>query len=153
MRATAVLAKGEFGWLFVSSDRFPRIEIQQDHAGDRSEVVHKVNQELVTYRDGQSQITVGIDVPPGDPVPGVDWTAGDEVEVDGSFQEVEALTSRWDDVTGRWVDVPQFGSILDEPDERIARNFRSLGGVNGGTSHLARPSGEVPRASNRPPVS
>lgn len=150
MRVTAIWGKGEFGWVYIASDRTPVIQAQQDHAGDLSEVTRKINQELLTYRDGQTEITVGIDPPATDPVPTMDWTVGDEVYVDGAWREVVAITSALDNDTGRWVDVPQFGTVLDTPDQRIVQNFRAVGGVNGGTSHLARPAQVAPAPNLRP---
>lgn len=141
MRATAGLFRWQQGWHAIDSDEEPGIEICQGHSGDSSEILHKAVAEIATYKFGQTEITVGIDVPPGDPVPGVDWTAGDELDVTGAGSgiECEALTMSLDDQTGRWTDMPQFGAILDAPEKRIDRTLKSIGGITGGTSHLARP--------------
>lgn len=151
MRVTAILVKWEGGWRWVSDDDAPlRIETQQDHSGDLSEILYKAGQELITYSSGQTELTVGINVADGDPTPGVGWSVGDEVYVDGEWQTVIALTSTLDDQTGLWTDVPQFGVRLDSPDERVVRNFQAVGGVNGGTSHLARPAQVAPGPNLRP---
>lgn len=151
MRATAVWVRWQGGWAYIDSEVTPGIEMCQGHSGDSAEVVRKAEAELDTYGQGQSEITVGIDVPAGDPVPSVDWIEGDEVHVDGAWREVEALTCTMDDETGRWTDVPQFGTVLDDAPERIARTFRNLGGLNGGTSHIARPVATIPPPQVRPP--
>lgn len=150
MRLTAVWGKWEGGWIHVASDRTPVIEAQQDHAGDLAEVAHKIEQELYTYRDGQTEISVGVEVPDGGAVPGIDWTAGYEVDVDGATREVEALAMTLRDPAGIWGDVPRFGTILDTPDDRIIRNFRAIGGLNGGTSRLTRPAQIAPPPNLRP---
>lgn len=150
MRANAILVRWKGGWRWVTDVSGVRIEISQGHAGDSAEVIHKANREVDTYKAGQSQVTVGIDVPAGDPVPSVDWIEGDEVHVDGSWQEVEALTCTLDDETGRWVDVPQFGTVLDAPEERIDRTLASIGGLNKGTSHIARPVASLPSPNVKP---
>lgn len=139
MRATAILVRWSGGWRWRASVNTPRIEICQGHAGDGVEVLRKADAELDTYKAGQSELTVGIDPATGDPIPGLDWREGDEVFVDGSWRVVVALTSTLDDATGRWVSVPQFGTVLDVPQERIARTLRAIGGLNQGTSHIARP--------------
>jgi hypothetical protein len=149
MRATAILVRWQGGWRWVG-DPSLRIEICQGHAGDSSEVIRKAQQELVTYEDGQTEITVGVDPAAGDPVPGVDWVEGDEVFVDGAWREVEALTLTLDDQTGRWTAVPQFGVVLDMPEQRIDRTLKSIGGLNSGTSHLARPVGSLLPPGVRP---
>lgn len=150
MRANAILVRWQGGWRWVTDVSGLRIEIFQGHAGDGAEIVRKGQAELVTFGAGQSQLVVGIDVLPTEPVPSVDWIEGDEVHVDGSWQEVEALTCRLDDETGRWVDVPVFGTILDDPPQRIARTLRNIGGLNQGTSHIARPVASLPPPNVRP---
>lgn len=151
MRATAILGKDQRGWIWRASVLAPlRIETSQQHSGDRTQVIHKLDAELGTYSAGQTEITVGIDPAEGDPVPGVDWIEGDELNVDGSWREVEAVALTLDDESGRWVPVPQFGSILDEPDQRVDRTLQGIGGMNGGTSHLTRPVSLSPPPNVRP---
>lgn len=150
MRGTAILVRWKGGWRWVIAIADLRIELCQGHAGDSAEVVRKAEAELDTYGDGQSQITVGIDPAQGDPVPGKDWKVGDEVYVDGAWRVVVALANRVDDSTGRITPVPQFGTVLDEPEERIARTLRNIGGLNGGTSHLARPVDSLPPPGVKP---
>jgi hypothetical protein len=152
MRATAILARWQGGWAWAADDSAPlRIEICQGHAGDDGEVLRKTTAELVTYSLGQTQITVGLAQPyPTDPIPGKDWTVGDEVFVDGAWREVEALACQVDDSTGRVTVVPQFGVVLDEPSERIDRTLGSIGGLSGGTSHLARPVDSTSPPNIRP---
>lgn len=151
MRATAILVRWQGGYRWVASSSAPlRIEIAQGHSGDSAEIVAKATAEVGTYENGQTEITVGVDPPAGDPLWGEDVIEGDEVLVDGSFREVEAFTVSIDDATGRKSIVPQFGTVLDEPTERIARTFRNLGGFNGGTSHLARPVATIPPPGVRP---
>jgi hypothetical protein len=152
VRANAILVRWKGGWRWVDDVVGLRIEISQGHAGDSSEVVRKAQAELDTYSAGQTQVTVGIDVPPGGPVPSVDWIEGDEVHVDGAWQEVEALTCSMSDETGRWTDIPQFGTVLDDPEERIARTVRNIGGLNGGTSHVARPVQTIQQQPNVRPT-
>jgi hypothetical protein len=151
VRATAILARWQGGWRWVDDDEAPlRIEIQQGHSGDDAEMLLKVTAELATYGSGQTQITVGIDPETGDPVPGLDYNAGDRATVDGGTRDIEAMACQVDDVTGRVVAVPEFGTILDEPAERISRSIRGIGGLNGGTSKLSRPVASIPPAGVRP---
>jgi hypothetical protein len=153
VRATAIWGKYQDGWLYLEDDSSgaePVIMVAQGHAGDRAEVLRKMAAELVTYGQGQVEITAGIDPEPTDPVPGVDWIEGDSKTIDGEVREVEALTLTLDDSTGRWIPVPQFGTVLDIPEERIDRSFKNLGGLTGGTSHLTRPIVLMPRPDTRP---
>lgn len=151
MRATAVLVRWQGGWRWVDDDAAPlRIEVCQGHAGDSAEIVKKAQAELSTYSAGQTEITIGYDPADGDPVLGLDFDAADEVMVDGAWREIVVATYAVDDDTGRIVAVPQFGDILDMPDVRIARTLRSIGGLNSGTSHLARPVLSLPPPNNRP---
>lgn len=151
MRTTAILVRWKGGWRWRAATLPPlRIEVSQGHAGDSSEVIYKADAELDTYANGQSQITLGIKVADGDPVPGLAWAEGDELLADGSWQEVAALTSTFDDATGQWTDIPQFGTILDEPEQRISRTLRNIGGLNQGTSHLARPTATIPPPNVKP---
>jgi hypothetical protein len=151
MRATAIWVRWQGGWRYLADAAAPLvIQVSQGHSGDGSEVVRKAEAELNTYGQGQTELTVGIDPAVGDPVPGVDWIEGDEVNVDGAWRETEALTLALDDSTGRWVAVPQFGTVLDVPEQRISRTLRNIGGLNQGTSHLARPVGSIPPPGVRP---
>lgn len=152
MRFTGVWARWQGGWLYIADDDAPVvIQTSQGHSGDRAEVIHKVTAELATYGDGQTEITVGIDPTEDDPIPGVDWREGHEVNVDGhGWVDTEALACFRDDSTGRWRVVPQFGTVLDAPSQRIDRTLRSVGGVNRGTSHLARPTATLPAPNVRP---
>lgn len=151
MRATAVLVRWSGGYTWVADETRPlRIEIAQGHSGDSSEVIAKAQAEVTTYKNGQTEITVGIDPPAGDPVWGEDLDVGDEVFVDGTWREIEAYAVSIDDDTGRKTIVPQFGSVLDAPDERIARTFRNLGGLNAGTSHIARPVASLQQPNVKP---
>lgn len=152
MRATAILVRYQSGYRWVADATRPlRIEIAQGHSGDSAEVVAKATAELSTYKNGQTEITVGVDPPVGDPVWGEDLREGDEVLVDGSWREIEAYTATIDDDTGRVVGiVPQFGQVLDSPPERISRVFRNIGGLNSGTSHLARPVATIPQPNVKP---
>lgn len=152
MRATAILVRWQGGYRWVADSGAPlRIEIAQGHSGDSSEVIAKATAEVNTYSDGQTEITVGVDPETGDPVWGEDIDVGDEVFVDGGWREIEAYAASVDDDTGRVVGIiPQFGVVLDEPDERIARTFRAIGGLNQGTSHLARPVASVSQPNVRP---
>lgn len=151
MRATAILIRWKNGWRWVDADAQPlRIEISQGHSGDSAEVIHKALAELDTYANGQTEITVGINPAVGDPVPSIDWIEGDELHVDGAWREVAALTSTLDDETGRWVDVPQFGVVLDAPEQRIDRTLQNIGGLNKGTSRLTRPVASIPAPNVKP---
>lgn len=153
MRATAILVRWQGGWKWVvpvSGTRLS-IEICEGQSGDSAETIHKARAELRTYQDGQVEMTVGIDPALGDPVPGKDWTAGDQVVIDGGYDEVVALTMTLNDATGRWSAVPQFGTRLDHPDQRIDRTLKSIGGIVGGTSHLARPVAPAQPPGVRPP--
>lgn len=144
MRFSADLVRYEGGWQWVVNEAAPlRIETCQGHAGDTAEIIRKAEAELVTYSYGQTEITVGIDPSEVDPIPGIDWGAADELYVDGDWREAVSLDLKFDDATSRVDAVPQFGTVLDAPAERVDRQLRSLGGLNGGTSHLARPVGEV----------
>lgn len=151
MRANQVLVRWQDGWTWVESATFPRIEICQGQAGDSEEVVKKANAELVRYMAGETELTVGLDLLPSDPVPGIDWIEGDEVEVgaEGTF-EVEAMTFTMDDATGRVAVVPQFGSVLDASSDRISRSISAIGGLTGGTSRLARPIATLANPNLRP---
>lgn len=152
MRGTDILVRWQGGWRWVEDDDVPlRIEMCQGHAGDGLEIVRKATAERATYKLGQTQITVGIDPAVGDPVPGVDWIEGDELNADGAWQEVEALACEVDDATGRVIAVPVFGTVIDEPEERVSRTMRSIGGFNGGTSHIARPIASILPPGIRPP--
>lgn len=145
MRTNAILVRWKGGWRWVDDVDGPRIETSQGHAGDSAEVVHKANAELDTYKAGQSQLTVGI--APG-ALTGI--IEGDEVHVDGAWQEVEAFAATLNDKTGQWLDVPQFGTVLDEPEQRVDRTLRNIGGLNQGTSHIARPVATFPPPNVRP---
>lgn len=146
MRATAILVRWKGGWRWRAAVLPPlRIETSQGHAGDSSEVIRKADAELDTYANGQSQVTLG--VAPGS-LDGL--IEGDEVHADGAWQEIAAFTATLDDSTGRWTDIPQFGTVLDEPEQRISRTLRSIGGLNQGTSHLARPTATIPPPNIRP---
>lgn len=148
MRCTAILARGQFGWIDRSAS-LPalRIETAQGHSGDRDEVIRKVDAELDTYATGQTEITVAVDEGSG-PVWGDDLIEGDEVLVDGAWREIEAFTLQKADQ--RWALVPQFGDVLDAPEDRIRRTLRGIGGLNGGTSRLARPVATIPPPNVRP---
>lgn len=150
MRANAILVRWQGGWRWVQDVTGLRIEISQGHSGDSSEVLRKADAEVDTYKAGQTEITVGIDPAIGDPVPSLDWIEGDELNVDGAWREVEALTSTLDDETGRWTDVPQFGVVLDMPEQRIDRTLGAIGGLNRGTSHLTRPVASIPPPNVKP---
>lgn len=144
MRATAIVGEGsEFDVIVEDEDAPIRIEIAQTHSGDRTEVTRKIQAELSTYKDGQTEITVG--VAPGS-LDGL--IEGDEVNVDGAWREMETFAATLDDATGKWTDVPQFGVVLDEPAKRIDRVHGAIGGLNKGTSHLTRP----PLRSEQPNV-
>lgn len=148
MRANADLVKWQGGWRWVNTAETIRIEMFQTHSGDAAEVLAKATAELETYRDGQTEITVAVDTP------GIEWGTdlieGDEVNVDGAWREIEAYTSQRDNATGKWVDVPQFGVLLDPPEQRIQRTLRGIGGLNGGTSHLTRPASAPQQPNVRP---
>lgn len=150
MRANAILVRWQGGWRWVTDVDGLRIEIDQGHAGDSAEVIRKATAELNTYKAGQSQVTVGIDVLPSEPTPSVDWIEGDEVHVDGAWQEVAALSCSFDPETQRWTDVPVFGTRLDDPPQRIARTLRNIPGLNQGTSHTARPVASLPKPNVKP---
>jgi len=151
VRTTAILVRWQRGWSWVDiNDPDLRIEISQGHSGDGPEIVRKATAELATYGEGQTEITVGIDPDADDPVPLVDYIEGDELHVDGAWRELAAMASTFNDATGQWTDIPQFGTVLDDPELRIDRTFRNLGGLNGGTSHLARPVATVPQPNVKP---
>lgn len=142
MRANADLVKWQGGWRWVNTAETLRIEMSQGHSGDATDVVRKAEAELETYRDGQAEITVAVDEL-GGVVWGDDLVEGDEVFVDGLWREIEGFTAQRDDATGKWSVVPQFGVILDAPEHRVQRTLRGIGGLNGGTSHLARPVASI----------
>lgn len=150
MRATADLVRWQDGWRYIDSGADLGIEIAQGHSGDGPEVIRKAQAELATYGAGQTELTVGIRPLATDPVPGVDWIEGDELHIDGAWREAEALTSTWSDQTDQWDDVPQFGTVLDTPEDRIGQAFKGIGGLNGGTSHLARPVASIPQPNVKP---
>lgn len=148
MRATAILVRWSGGWRWVEDDdpEGPRIETCQGHSGDSREVLRKAQAEVRTYRYGQTQITVGVR-------PGVldGIIEGDPVHVDGAWRELEAVTATLDDQTGLWNDVPQFGTVLDDDaEERMDRTLRAIGGLNQGTSHIARPVAPLQQPNVRP---
>lgn len=146
MRATAIIGEGSDFDVLVEDETAPiGIVIAQSHSGDVEEVTRKVNAELNTYKNGQTEITVG--VAPGS-LDGL--IEGDEANVDGAWREIEAFTASLDDATGQWTDVPQFGVVLDEPAQRIDRTLGAIGGLNKGTSHLTRPVAQAQSPNNRP---
>lgn len=145
MRGTSILTRSQNGWLWVNGDDDPnRIEMCQGQPGDTDEVVQRATAEIGTYGQGQVQITVGMNPAAGDPIAGVDWKVGDKVYVDGALRVVTALTLTVDDATGRVTPVPQFGTIMDSPSERIDRTIRSIGALSAGTSKIARPVQSLP---------
>lgn len=146
MRATAFLVRWQGGWLWREYLEAPfRIETCQGQPGDSEEVIARADAEILNYGLGQTEITVGLDLPADFPVPGVDWKVGDEVFVDGAWREVESMTFVLDNDTGRVTVTPQFGDILDEDVDRIAQTIRSIGGLSQGTSKTARPV-QLPRS-------
>lgn len=151
MRTNQILVRWQGGWRWVGSANSPRIEVCQGHAGDSDEVIRKAQAELVTYRTGQTELTVALaSAESGDPVPGEDWKEGDTVEVgDYGDLEVEAITFTLGE-DGRVVAVPQFGAILDSSTDRISRSISALGGLTGGTSKTARPVPTVVNPNLRP---
>lgn len=146
MRATAIWVRWKGGWRYVADGAAPLvIMMAQGHAGDSREVVLKAQAELGTYGAGQTQVTVGVAAGSLDGL-----VEGDEVFVDGAWQEIEAFAATLNDSTGQWMDVPQFGTVLDEPEERIARTLGALGGLAHGSSHTARPVASISPPNVRP---
>lgn len=150
-RFTDILIDWKGGWRGVRTANVPvRWEVCQTHPGDAAQVLRRARAELVTYGLGQVEHTVGVDIPPGDPIPGIDYLEGSDVDVDGTDLTLEAVTFTLDDDTGRWTDVPQFGSVFDTPQARMARAVGAVGGLTAGTSRLARPRDVTPPPDVRP---
>lgn len=140
MRATAFLVRWQGGWVWREYLEAPfRIETCQGQPGDGEEVIARADAEILSYGLGQTEITVGLDLPAGFPRPGIDWKVGDEVFVDGAWREVKSLTYVVDDATGRLNVTPQFGALLDGPEERVDRTIGAIGALSKGTSKQARP--------------
>lgn len=151
MRATVVLIKWQDGYAEAGpANANLRIEIFQGQAGDRDEAILKAEADLGLYGLGQTEITVGAAMLETDPVPGVDLIPGNEITVDGADREIETWTMTLDDESNQWVDVPQFGQILDGPTERIDRMIGSYGGLTKGTSKTARPTSSITPWNVRP---
>lgn len=152
MRASSNLVKWQDGWYRVEGDpgSGPNIEICQAHAGDLGEVINKATAEVETYQAGQQETTAVVDMLSTDPVLGVDVVVGDEVFIDGSWQRIVALTFTFDNDTGKMDVVPQFGTILDSPQERLDRTLAAIGGLSKGTSETARPVQTLPLPNLRP---
>lgn len=150
-RFTDILIDWKGGWRGTrKASADVRWEVCQTHPGDIAQVLRRAHAELLTYGNGQVEHTVGVDIPEGDPVPGIDYLEGSRVDVDGSTLTLEAFTFTLDDDTGRWVDVPQFGTVFDTPSDRMARAVGSIGGLTAGTSKLARPRDITPPPDVRP---
>lgn len=148
---TDVLVRHKNGWTMVrKADADVRKAVTQGHPGDTPEAVRRARAEVATYGTGQTELTLGIDVTDADPTPGIDWAEGDEVNADNAWREVEAWSFSIADDTGRWTDMPQFGTLFDTPQQRFNRAVKHIGGLTAGTSKLARPIAEVPPPDVRP---
>lgn len=107
-----------------------------------AEVQRKAEAELAKFRDGQTQITCGVDPTGVGDVPFVDYTIGDTVTVDGASRRVVGLTfSRDSERPGRLVYVPQVGDIIPSPQARSAWvNKKMANGTLGGSARSAAPA-------------
>lgn len=105
------------------------------------EAIRLADAELARFRDGQTQITVGVDPTGVGDVPFEDFTIGDTVDVDGADRRLVALTfGRDSQRDGRLVYVPQFGDVIESPDTRQQRTAKKMvNGTLGGAARSARP--------------
>lgn len=152
MRANSIYMRHEKGFAeaHVATGDFA-IVMFLNLSGDLDEIIAKAAAEKATYENGQTEVTIGVDCPPADPQPGVDWVPGDLVTVDGVGEvQVAAQTFTIDNDTNKVHCVPQLGTVLDDTTQRIDRNFASYGGLAKGTSRLARPPGSLDRPEMRP---
>lgn len=96
--------------------------------------------ELARFRDGQAQITVGIDPTTGD-VPLDDITIGDTADVDGTTARMVAVTFGRDPKrAGRLVYAPQLGDVIESPEMLQRRTAKKMAnGTLGGAARSARP--------------
>lgn len=146
MRATAIIGEGSEFDVFVEDETADiGIEIHQTHSGDVAEVTRKCLAELATYKDGQTEITIG--VAPGS-LDGL--IVGNQVHADGHWREIEQIIKVLDDDTGRWTDTPKFGVVLPMPEERIDQTLGAIGGLNKGVSRLTRRPADAHQPNVRP---
>lgn len=161
MRANALVVETNLTWLLVEDVPAgqERIEAFLSVATDsEDEATRLATAELARIRDGQTQITVGIDPTGAGDVPFEDWGIGDLADVDAAERRTLALTfSRDPDREGRIVFVPQFGDLIETPEllqQRIARKM-SPGTIGGVARSAARPStnfSQPPDATVRIPI-
>lgn len=142
MRANVLVYSTDTTWAMVEDvpSGEQRIEAFLDLSSHSDiEAERLATAELARIRDGQTQITVGID-PTGDgDVPFDDWGIGDLADVDAAERRCLGLTfARDPDRNGRIVYVPQFGDIIDTAEVRQAKIHRRMNpGTLGGVSRTA----------------
>lgn len=145
MRANALVIETETTWLLIEDvpsgeegiEAFLSLSTESVDEAER-----QGDAELARLRDGQTEITVGIDPLDAGDMPFEDWGIGDLADVDGAERRAIALTfSRDPSREGRLVFVPQFGDIIESPvirGQRIARQM-SPGTIGGVARTAARP--------------
>lgn len=142
MRANALVVGSSLPWAVF--DDVPsgeeRIEafLQAGKVRSDEELERIAEAELARFRDGQSQITLGVDPTTGD-VPFDDFTVGDTVSVDGATRRVVSLTFGRDPRRdGRLVYVPQVGDLIPDPEARKEWAQKKMtNGSLGGSSRAA----------------
>lgn len=150
MRANVLIVETESTWLLVedvpSGDEGIEALLSLSTSSD-AEATRQATAELGRLRNGQTQITVGIDPTGVGDVPFDDWGIGDLADVDGTERRALSLTFSVDpDRPGRLSFVPQFGDIIDSPELRAQRiSRRMIPGTLGGVSRVAaRPQPPAP---------
>lgn len=111
------------------------------------EAIRQGTAELARFRDGQTQITVGVDPTGTGDVPFEDFGIGDTVDVNGEDRRMVALTfGRDPERDGRLVYVPQFGDLIESSrslQQRVGKKMAN--GTLGGAARTARPATPVPQ--------
>lgn len=113
-----------------------------DHIPSLPEVLKQAQAQLDLFAVGQTEITVGL----------ADYDdsfgLGDLVEVDGTERRVMIQTySRDPDRTGRIIQIPQVGDVIDTPERRWSRSIKKMSnGTLGGTAKIASPIASISTA-------
>lgn len=162
MRANVVVYDWADSWGIVedvpSGEQRIEVYLSLGSAQTEEEAERQALAELARFRDGQEQITVGVDPTGVGDVPFEDYGIGDTATVDAAARRMVALSfGRDSQRDGRLVFVPQFGDLIESPEARQQRISKKMAnGTLGGAARSARPSDppkiHAPDANVRIPV-
>lgn len=151
MRANVIIYEWAESWGMVedvpSGEQRIEAYLNLGDVQSEEEAERQAEAELARFRDGQTQVTVGVD-PTGDgDVPFDDYSIGDTADVDGTTRRMVALTFGRDAKrNGRLVYAPQFGDVIESAQMLQRRTTKKMAnGTLGGAFRTARPSTPIPQ--------